>query len=87
MKNLIKRFGYCSFLVIIKMGGTVIINDVFFFSFFNWDSPHARLTATTRHGVRIKKGTKKITGYRKSVYKEPKVKRCLLILDLKPLRS
>ena len=34
-----------------------------------------------------KKITKKITGYRKSVYKEPTVKRCLLILDLKPLRS
>ena len=30
---------------------------------------------------------KKITGYRKSVQKEPTVKRCLLILDLKPLRS
>ena len=68
MKNLIKRFGYCSFFVIIRMGGTVIINYVFFFfSFFNWDSPHARLTATTRHGVTIKKSTKNITGYRKSV--------------------
>ena len=29
---------------------------------------------------------KKITGYRKSVQKDPAVKRCLLILDLKPLR-
>ena len=34
-----------------------------------------------------KKSTKKTTGYRKSVYKEPTVKICLLILDLKPLRS
>ena len=44
-------------------------------------------TATTRHGVTRKKSTKKITGYRKSVQKEPAVKICLLILDLKPLRS
>ena len=34
-----------------------------------------------------KKSTKKVVGYRKSVQKEPSVKRCLLILDLKPLRS
>ena len=33
--------------------------------------------ATTRHGVNIKKSTKKITVYRESVYKEPTVKRCL----------
>ena len=44
-------------------------------------------TATTRHGVTRKKAQKKIAGYRKSVSKEPTVKRCLLILDLKPLRS
>ena len=30
---------------------------------------------------------KKIKVYRKSLYKEPTVNRCLLILDLKPLRS
>ena len=30
---------------------------------------------------------KKIKSYGKSVYKEPTVKRCLLILDLKPFRS
>ena len=34
-----------------------------------------------------KKSTKKVVGYRKSVQKEPSVKRCLLILNLKPLRS
>ena len=34
-----------------------------------------------------KKKHKKITPYRKSVMKEPTVKRCLLILHLKPLRS
>ena len=44
-------------------------------------------TATTRHGVTGKEAQKKITGYRKSVEKEPTIKRCLLILDLKPLRS
>ena len=45
------------------------------------------LTATTRHGVTKKRSTKKITGNRKSVQKENTVKQCLLILDLKPLRS
>ena len=30
---------------------------------------------------------KKITAYRKCVQKEPTVKRCLLILDVKPVRS
>ena len=44
-------------------------------------------TATTRHGVTRKKSTTKITGYRKCVWKEPTVKRYLLLLDLKPLRS
>ena len=44
-------------------------------------------TAAMRHGVTRKRSTKKIAAYRKSVYKEPTVKRCLLILDVKPLRS
>ena len=44
-------------------------------------------TATTMYGVTRKKSTKKTTGYRKSVQKEPTVKICLLIMDLKPLRS
>ena len=34
-----------------------------------------------------KKKHKKITAYSKYVLKEPTVKRCLLILDIKPLRS
>ena len=34
-----------------------------------------------------KKTHKKIEAYRKSVYKEPTVERCLLILDLKSFRS
>ena len=46
------------------------------------------LTATTRHGVTKKKNRhEKVKAYRKSLYKEPIVKRCLLILDLKPPRS
>ena len=45
-------------------------------------------TATTRHGVtRKKKRTKRLKAYMKPVSKEPAVKRCLLILDLKPFRS
>ena len=44
-------------------------------------------TATTRHGVTKKKEHKKIKAYMISLYKEPTVNRCLLILDLKPLRS
>ena len=44
-------------------------------------------TANTMHGVTRKKEYKKIKAYRKSLYKEPTVDMCLLILDLKPLRS
>ena len=44
-------------------------------------------TATTIMELQEKKH-KKIKAYRKSVYKkQPKVKRCMLILDLKPFRS
>ena len=59
---------------------------VFFSFFFNWDSLHARLNSHYEAWSYKKRSTKKITGYRKSVYKEPTVKRCLLILNLKPLR-
>ena len=52
--------------------------------FFNWDSLHV-WTATTRHGVTRKRNTKRLqhTGnlFRKNL------KRCLLILHLKSLRS
>ena len=41
----------------------------------------------TRHGVIKKKKHKKIKAYRKSVLKEPTVKRSQLILDLKPFIS
>ena len=55
--------------------------------FFNWDSLHARLNSHQEAWSYKKRSTKKITRYRKSVQKEPTIKRCLLILDLKPLRS
>ena len=51
--------------------------------FFNWDSLHARLNSHSEAWIYKKRSIKKITGYRKSVYKEPTVKRFLLILDLK----
>ena len=57
------------------------------FFLFNWDSLHARLNSHYETWSYKKKKHKKITAYRKSVQKEPTVKRCLLILDLKPLRS
>ena len=56
-------------------------------SFFNYDSLHARLNSHYEARSYKKKKHKKITAYNKSVQKEPTVKRCLLILDFKPLRS
>ena len=44
------------------------------------------LDTLTRHRVKRKKH-KKIEAYRKSLYKEPLVNSCLLILGLKPIRS
>ena len=58
-----------------------------FVVFLNWDSFHARLNSHYEEWSHKKKKHKKINAYRKSVYKEPRVKRCLLILALKPLRS
>ena len=55
--------------------------------FLNCDSLHARLNSHHEAWSYKKKKHKKITAYRKSVQKEPTVKRCLLILDLKPPRS
>ena len=57
------------------------------FFLFNWDSLHARLNSHYKAWSYKKGSTKKITGYRKFVKKEPTVTRYLLILDLKPLRS
>ena len=55
--------------------------------FFNWDSLHAKLNSYCEAWRYKKKTHKKIRAHRKSAKKEPTVKRCLLILDLKPLRS
>ena len=53
--------------------------------FFNWGSLHVRLNSHYK-AWSYKKKDKKINAYRKSLYKEPRVNRCLLILDLKPFR-
>ena len=50
----------------------------------NWNSPHARLNSSVCYK---KKKYKKVKAYQKSVQKQPTVKRCLLIVDLWPLRS
>ena len=59
----------------------------FQFFFLNWDSLNARLNSHYEAWSYKKKKHTKIKAYKKSVYKEPIVKRCLLILDLKPSRS
>ena len=59
----------------------------FFLFFINWDSLHVRLNSHYEAWSYKKKKHKKVKAYRKSVWKEPTVKRCLLILDLKPLKS
>ena len=46
-----------------------------FFLLFNWDSLHAGLNSHYKAWSYKKRSTKKITGYKKSVYKEPTVKR------------
>ena len=71
-------------IIIIKITILIIIITMIF---FNWDSLHARLRSHYEAWHYKKRSTKRITGYRKSVLKEPVVKRCLLILDLKPLNS
>ena len=51
--------------------------------FFNWDLLHARLNSHYKEWSYKKKEHIKIEKYRKSVQKEPTVKRCLSILGLK----
>ena len=51
--------------------------------FLNLDSLHARLNNHYKTWSQKNKKRNKIKAYRKSVKKEPTVKRCLLILDLK----
>ena len=53
---------------------------------FNWDSLHARLNSHYEACHYQKKKHRKIKAPRKSASKEPTVKRCLLILDLKPFK-
>ena len=55
--------------------------------FFNLDSLHASLNSDYKIWSYKKKKHKKMKSYRKSVQKEPTVKRCLLILDLQSFRS
>ena len=62
------------------------------YCFFNWDSwsesrNEERLNNHFEAWSYKKKKYKKIKSYRKSILKGPTVKRCLTILDLKPLRS
>ena len=52
-----------------------------------WESLHARLNSHYKIWSYKKKEHKMIKGYWKSLYKEPTVNSCLLILDLKALRS
>ena len=55
--------------------------------FLNWDSLHAKLNSQYEAWNYKKKKYKKIKAYRISVQKEPTIKWCPLILDLKALRS
>ena len=55
--------------------------------FFNRESLHAIPNIHYEAWSYKKKKEKMIKAYKKSVYKYPRVKRCLLILDLKPFRS
>ena len=76
--------------IITLKGFMVNIKSYFYFLlffFFNWDSLHARLNSHYKACNYKKKTHKNIKAYRKSVQKEPTVKRVLLILDLKPFRS
>ena len=66
-----------------------IVSGFFFCLFvfvFNWYSLHAKLNSNYKAWSYKKKKKKQIKAYRKSLQEEPTV-RCLLILDLKPLRS
>ena len=54
--------------------------------FFNWNSLHAQLNSHYKAWNYKKKKHKKSKAYRKFLYKEPTVTRCLLILEVKPFR-
>ena len=55
--------------------------------FFIWDSRHAKLNSHYEPWNYKKKKHKKVKACKESISKEHTVERCLLILDLKPLRS
>ena len=68
------------------------LNIPFPFSFVllfivNWDSLHVRLNSHYEARSYKKKKHKKVKAYRKSVWKEPTVKRFPLILELMLLKS
>ena len=68
-------------------GGLMLsFTTLFFFFFFEWDLLHARLNCHSKAWTYKKTKHKKIQAYRKYLYKEPTVNRCLLILDLKPFK-
>ena len=88
-KNLLKKPKIFQLATLLKKidSFTGAFRVLFLHFFFNWDSLHARLNSHYGAWSYKKRSTKKITGYRKSIQKEPTVRRCLLILDLKPPRS
>ena len=57
------------------------------FSFFNWDSLHARLNNHYKAWSYKKKKHKRLKHTEKISLEKPTVIRCLLILDVKPFRS
>ena len=70
------------------IGTMKVLKFKIFVIFFNWDLLYARLNSCYKAWSCKKKKLKMIKAYRKSVYKEPRVRvnRCLLILDLNPFR-
>ena len=71
-----------------SIGYTFFLCYLHFYNFsFNWDSLHARLHSHYKAWSYKKKKHKNIRVHRESTQKEPTFKRCLLTLDLKPLRS
>ena len=91
VKKLVKKKNksYC-LPVLLPMPSNTYLHwfySISFFFLFNWDSLHARLNSHCKAWIYKKKKHKKIRAHKKSVQIEPTVKRCLLILDLKPLRS
>ena len=89
-KNRVIKIMFCmmvSMKVFYKLIVLFLVFFIYLFIYFNWDSLHARLNSHYEAWSHKKKKHKNIRAHRKSVQKEPTVKRCLLILNLKPLRS